>query len=262
MDKKPTNQDPKKMSVAKKETLALDLASSIINNTSDGIIVTNLKGEITFWNNGATRIYKYTKEEILGKHVTLVYKKDNKISAEERTKRVFAGESFFNDEIQVLDKFNNTLTVLLSLNGIRDKNGKITQVVGITKDITEQKTAEQVLKESEQRFSQVFDNSPIPISVLNLKTGKRLAVNNTFCKTFGYSKEELLNEENFKENNIAVDQNEFRLIFNKILSEGSVFEHAFSMLTKSGEIRKTLLNATRVHPENEYIYITSYLDIT
>ena len=72
--------------MANLDTLALDLASSIINTTSDGIIVTNLKGEITFWNNGATKMYKYTKDEILGKHVTLLYKSDNKISAEDRIK--------------------------------------------------------------------------------------------------------------------------------------------------------------------------------
>ncbi len=95
MNKEPTNQKPKiEESIPKSNTIAFDLASSIINNTSDGVIATNLKGEITFWNKGATQMYNYSKEEVLGKHVTMLYKKENLISAADRIKRVLAGEVF------------------------------------------------------------------------------------------------------------------------------------------------------------------------
>ncbi len=263
MNKDSTNQNPKNnKSASMGDSRVLDIASSILDTTSDGVIATNLKGEITFWNNGSVKMYKYSKEEILGKHVTLLYKPENEISALERIKRVLAGERFLNDEVKVLDKSGNTLTVLMSLNGIKDENGEISQIVGITKDITEQKIAQQAIKESEQRFLQAFNNSPIPVSILNLKTGKRLAVNNTFCKNFGYTKEELLNEENFKKNNIAADQKEFRSIVKKLRSKETIFEQPFSMFTRSGDIRQVLLNATKVYDHNDDIYITSYLDIT
>lgn len=263
MNKDSTNQNPKNnKSASMGDSRVLDIASSILDTTSDGVIATNLKGEITFWNNGSVKMYKYSKEEILGKHVTLLYKPENEISALDRIKRVLAGERFLNDEVKVLDKSGNTLTVLMSLNGIKDENGEISQIVGITKDITEQKIAQQAIKESEQRFLQAFNNSPIPVSILNLKTGKRLAVNNTFCKNFGYTKEELLNEENFKKNNIAADQKEFRSIVKKLRSKETIFEQPFSMFTRSGDIRQVLLNATKVYDHNDDIYITSYLDIT
>ena len=263
MNKDSTNQNPKKnKSASMGDSRVLDIASSILDTTSDGVIATNLKGEITFWNNGSVKMYKYSKEEILGKHVTLLYKPENEISALDRIKRVLAGERFLNDEVKVLDKSGNTLTVLMSLNGIKDENGEISQIVGITKDITEQKIAQQAIKESEQRFLQAFNNSPIPVSILNLKTGKRLAVNNTFCKNFGYTKEELLNEENFKKNNIAADQKEFRSIVKKLRSKETIFEQPFSMFTRSGDVRQVLLNATKVYDHNDDIYITSYLDIT
>ncbi len=390
MNKDSTNQNSKmKKSESKHNSIVLDMASAIIDNTSDGVIVTNLKGEITFWNNGAVKIYQYSKEEILGKHVTLLYKAENEVSAKDRIVRVLAGEVFSNDEVKVLDKSGNTLTVLMSLNGIKDEKGRITHVFGITRDITEinkseveliktkkiaeqveqissqlestldiisdgfvsldtnwcytfvnikagefldrspedligkniwtefpeavdlpfynvyykavktqqtqyleefyeplnkwfenriypspgglaiyftdvteKKLAENALKESEHRFSQAFDNSPIPVSILNLKTGKRLAVNSTFCKNFGYTKEELLKEENFKKKNIAVDQKEFRTIVKKLLSKGTIFEQPFSMFTKSGDVRQVLVNATRIYPDNNDVYIISYLDVT
>ncbi len=50
----------KKESILKNEGVALNLASAIIEITSDAVIVTNLKGEITFWNKGAVEIYGYT----------------------------------------------------------------------------------------------------------------------------------------------------------------------------------------------------------
>ena len=129
----------------------------------------------------------------------------------------------------MLDKDQKEHTVLLSLNGLKDESGKITKLIGFTKDITDLKRAERTIAESEQRFQQAFDNSPIPGSILDLRTGKRLAVNKSFLDTFGYKEEDLLKEKNFIQANIAVDQSAFKLAVKKVLKEGSLFEFPFSI---------------------------------
>ena len=60
----------------------------------------------------------------------------------------------------------------------------------ICRDITERKFAEETLKESEERFRKIFEESPISIAM----TGKDLAIiraNSAFCKMIGYREEEL-----------------------------------------------------------------------
>ncbi len=263
MNKDNTNQNPKTdKSMPKSDMTALDLASSIINNSSDTIIATNLNGEITLWNNGAVRLYGYTREEALGKNISIIYREEDLPALGERIKKVIQGKNISNAEATVIDKFKNEYTVLLSIDGVKDKKGKINQLVGLTKDITEKKQSENNLRESELKFSQAFDNSPIPVSILNLTTGKRLAVNNAFIKTFGYSKDELIDEESIYKINLAVDQKEFQLIVKKAIRDRAIFEHPFSMYSKAGEIRHTLVNATKAYDSNEDIFIFSLLDVT
>ena len=60
----------------------------------------------------------------------------------------------------------------------------------ICRDITERKFAEETLRESEERFRKIFEESPISIAM----TGKDLGIiraNSAFCKMLGYKEEEL-----------------------------------------------------------------------
>jgi PAS domain S-box-containing protein len=65
---------------------------------------------------------------------------------------------------------------------------------GIIQDITTRKQTEDILRESESRFRHTFELAAIG-NALNSIDGKFINVNNTLCKMFGYSKEELLSSD-------------------------------------------------------------------
>ncbi|HVF01575.1 MAG TPA: PAS domain S-box protein [Rubrobacteraceae bacterium] len=58
-------------------------------------------------------------------------------------------------------------------------------------DITEQKKAEEALKESEERFRSAFEDAAISVALVSLDR-RHLRVNRAFCEMLGYSEEELL----------------------------------------------------------------------
>jgi PAS domain S-box-containing protein len=60
----------------------------------------------------------------------------------------------------------------------------------VLNDITELKQAERVLRESEERFRNVFEEAPIGMAVLSLE-GRLLQVNKAFCEMLGYYEQEL-----------------------------------------------------------------------
>jgi len=71
-----------------------------------------------------------------------------------------------------------------------DKKGKVINIVGIVQDITEQKQAEQALKESEANLNNTFNLSPSIISKANIETGYFIEANQAVTRILGYSIEE------------------------------------------------------------------------
>lgn len=59
-------------------------------------------------------------------------------------------------------------------------------------DITERKRIEAALGESRERFSLVFQASPLPISISTLDEGRFIDVNDSFLRQFGYVREEVV----------------------------------------------------------------------
>lgn len=72
---------------------------------------------------------------------------------------------------------------------IKDNNGRVISGIVVFLDITETKQIEKELKESEDKFKYVFDNSLMGKSI-TLPTGE-ISVNDAFCEMLGYSPEEL-----------------------------------------------------------------------
>src|SRR5262249_31808282 len=59
-------------------------------------------------------------------------------------------------------------------------------------DITERKNAEEALRKSEDRFKKAFTASANPASITTLEDGLYIDVNDSFIKSTGYTREEIL----------------------------------------------------------------------
>jgi len=72
------------------------------------------------------------------------------------------------------------------------RNGNRTLRMTALRDVTERKNAEQALRESEEKFSKAFQFNPNGICITETETGRYIAVNESFCRLFGYSNEEMI----------------------------------------------------------------------
>ena len=77
-----------------------------------------------------------------------------------------------------------------SLVPIKEQNGAVSGLVLTLVNVTEQKRAEQALRESEERFRKVFEEGPIGM-VLTSRDMKFFSANPAFCKMLGYTVEEM-----------------------------------------------------------------------
>ncbi|MCZ8521935.1 MULTISPECIES: PAS domain S-box protein [Paenibacillus] len=72
-----------------------------------------------------------------------------------------------------------------------DPDGRIDEIISISRDITERRASEQRLQESEQRYKSLFDHNPAAVYSMNLE-GDYLTANANLEKLTGYSLEELI----------------------------------------------------------------------
>jgi diguanylate cyclase (GGDEF)-like protein/PAS domain S-box-containing protein len=75
----------------------------------------------------------------------------------------------------------------------RDASGVARLMVGNQIDVSERKAAEQLLRESEDKFRSLFERCPVGIALSEFRTGKLLQANDALLDSSGYSRDELLN---------------------------------------------------------------------
>jgi PAS domain S-box-containing protein len=74
---------------------------------------------------------------------------------------------------------------------IRDSDGKPRFIIGNVRNITEQKLAEEALRESEERYSTLVENAPVGILAASVDARRFLYANPALCKITGYTSEEI-----------------------------------------------------------------------
>lgn len=82
--------------------------------------------------------------------------------------------------------------VILDAAPIRGEGGEIVAVIETVQDMTDLKLAEQAVRESEERYRQLFENNPHPMWAYDLENLAFLAVNNAAVAHYGYSRDEFL----------------------------------------------------------------------
>jgi PAS domain S-box-containing protein len=90
------------------------------------------------------------------------------------------------------DKDGNPRHVEVHAHPVLDSDGNVSQVVEYSIDITERKRKEEMLRESEERYRILFEESTLGIPITDIETGLLVDANSSFCRMFGYPKEELL----------------------------------------------------------------------
>ena len=132
-----------------------DYLESLIGNSADAIVTSDLHGVITSWNQGAEKIFGYTDVEAVGKF--LPFAPQFLIEAEKgNIERIKKGETLKDIETLRQKKDGSIIEVSLTLSAIKDSAGEVIGISGISRDISERKRVEKELIRRNQELSRLF----------------------------------------------------------------------------------------------------------
>lgn len=163
---------------------------SIFDRSPEMVVLLNTDGYLLDVNDMAEGLFGYDKSEFIGSHFT-----DLRIWSEKTKHRaidIFERRRLEDDiapyEIELIRKDGQLLTCRVHAAVLKNDAGEITEILLMVSDVTEQRRAEQVLRDSEEKFRIVAEQSPEMIIIYR---GGRIVYANAPCEqVMGYSKEE------------------------------------------------------------------------
>lgn len=118
--------------------------AAIVVTSDDAIIGKTLDGRVTSWNAGATRIFGYQAEEMIGQSITRIIPRELQQEENEILAKLKRGERIDHFETIRLAKDGRRLDISLSVSPLLDKTGRIVGASKIARDITEKKRSEAI----------------------------------------------------------------------------------------------------------------------
>jgi PAS domain S-box-containing protein len=167
----------------------------MVERTMDcAIFMLDVDGRITSWNAGAEQIEGYSAAEVLGRHLSFFYPSgDARSGKPERELLAAAAQGRFEGEGWRLRNDGSRFWAHVVINAIRDENSELLGFVNLTRDLTEQRRAQDELRRSEERFHNAIESAPGAMIMVN--RGGRIEMLNLQAEVvFGYSRDELLGQ--------------------------------------------------------------------
>ena len=127
---------------------------TVLETNPDPVVVYDMDGKVTYFNLAFTTVFGWTLEERLGKKMDVFVPEENWPETKMMLNKILAGESFSGIETHRYTKEGNIIPVSISAAFYRDRNGKAVGSIVNLRNISEQKKAEEALRESEKRLHQ------------------------------------------------------------------------------------------------------------
>ena len=221
-----------------------------LNRLEDGIYI-----DI---NDGFTTIMGYTREEVVGKSSLSLNiwgnPEDRKRLVDGLTKKGYVE----NMEAPFVGKDGKIRYGLMSARVTKISGENV--IISITRDITERKQSEEAVRESENKFRNIFNLSSQAIALTEVETGKIVEVNQIFCELTQYSEREIVGKTT-TELRFYSDKDRIRFI-DRVKASGRVHGLEMNFRAKDGSKLTALMFANLIEISERHLILTMFYDIT
>ena len=216
---------------------------SIVENSHEGIHILDDAYRYIYVNDEMCRIRGYSRAELIGHDFREFLDEESKQFFADRHMRMQRGEEVPSRyEFNIVRKSGEKRRVEISSSKVKDSAGKVRTIVQVL-DITERKQAEEALRQSEERFRSIVENSHDGIIMVD-DAYRFTYVNDEMCRLLGYPREELLGHDFRK----FLDDESSQLVADRYVrrqrGEEVPSRYEFNIVRKNGEKRRVEISST------------------
>ena len=165
----------------------------ILANLQDGYWEIDLDGRLSFFNEAVCEIYGRSQAEIQGQAIQQFFSEETNQRAADLFEQIYkTGAPIKTFEFDIVRPDAGARALETSISLMRDASGAPCGYRGIVRDVTERKQAERLIKERDDRFRALIENSYDGIVLISEKN-KTLYISPSYTRQHGYTMEEVLN---------------------------------------------------------------------
>lgn len=226
----------------------------------DYIFQTNIQGTTIYCSPAIEPLLGYIPEERQGKNFTSVILPSDLPKAKALFKKVTEGEIIQNVEINLLHKSGRTVPIEVSVVPTF-KNKEVIGLFGIARDITERKKADEALKESEEKFRNLFENANDAIFLANPKTGIIIDANKQAERLLDRPREEIIG---LRQSKLHPPDKEkyYKEMFRRHGEKGGSVNFEAEVIRKDGAVVPVYISAGVIKIAGEKVLQGIFRDIT
>ena len=211
------------------------------------IFVFDLEGKIVCANKAARKARGYTREELLGLNWVDLEVPEHRGAAEAHRQKMFAGgETVF--ESAHVRKDHTAFPVETHPRTIENKGAK--SVLSIVLDISERKRLEEILRETEEKYRNIFNNVQVGVFRWRLSDSRILECNDRLAQMFGFEDRKELLHDFIARNHFVEPDTQERMLESVDGGQLQNFETRF--FRRNGSILWLRCSA-RVYPDRDYM---------
>jgi len=161
----------------------LRLRAQLLDSAADTIFMVDFNGNFVYLNEAAWKTRGYTQDEMMGINLHVLDTPKYEKLIESRMRNLMEnGQCIFESEHRRKD--GSVMPVEINAHIVESGGRKL--VLSVIRDITERKQAEEALKESEEKYQSIYENTQVGLYRTRVSDGKLMMANDAMAKMFGF----------------------------------------------------------------------------
>jgi len=240
---------------------ALRLFKQAVEQSMDGIALANLDGIIQFINLAWARMHGWEVGELIGQPLSVFHTAEQLREEVVPFNQQVLKNGSHEGEMGHRCKDGTTFPTWMTVTLLRDGKNNPIGLVGMARDITARKHAEAALRENEEKWRTLFDESSDGLLLVHPQTRTFRGVNQQLCRMLGYSEAELLSlhvEDLHPPAALPVVMDDFR----RQAGGTRMVTPEVPMLRKDGSVFPADISGANVVVAGEHLMLGAFRDVT